>query len=169
MLLTVDDRRNRDSPLSGLPPVPSFHRESVFLDSEYYSQQHRKNETNTSLFRRYLHSHSNAANFGKLLNYQQQSLVRNLDEDWLKNSKNRYMMVKTAYQSPNACRKILVPRISSMIDCIDSVAYAITCGNDKKIRYWDFTSLKKKSYCVNSPHDDEMQYSEEIQGETLVV
>jgi hypothetical protein len=37
------------------------------------------------------------------------------------------------------------------------------------LRFWDFTNLKKKSYCINSPHDDESQYTEEHMGETLVV
>lgn len=51
----------------------------------------------------------------------------------------------------------------------ETVNYAITGGNDKKIRYWDFTGLKKKSYCINSPNDDECQYFEDDLGETLVI
>ena len=47
--------------------------------------------------------------------------------------------------------------------------FRITGGNDKKLRYWDFTNLKKKSYCINSPGDDEQMYFEEHQGETVVV
>ena len=71
----------------------------------------------------------------------------NLDEEWLKHSKNRYMMVKSGYESGNACRKILVPRrYNSMLYNPETVNYAITGGNDRKLRYWDFTSLKKKSY-----------------------
>jgi len=80
------------------------------------------------------------------------------------------MMVKTASESANACRKILIPRCSnSMLDNPDTVTYAITGGNDKKLRYWDFTGLRKKSYCINTPNDDECVYNEEFQGETLVV
>ena len=72
------------------------------------------------------------------------------------------MLVKAAYESSNACKKILIPRISStMLDKTDTVTYAITGGNDKKIRYWDFTGLKKKSYCINSPNDDESVFNEE--------
>ena len=71
-------------------------------------------------------------------------------------------MVKTAFESNNACRKILVPRASqSLIDNPETMTYAITGGSDKKIRYWDFTNLKKKSFCINSPNDDECQYNEE--------
>lgn len=78
-------------------------------------------------------------------------------------------MVKAAYDSNSACRKVIVPRLNSvMLDNIDTAAYAITAGNDKKIRYWDFTGLKK-SYCINSPNDDECHYNEEYMGETLVV
>ncbi len=96
------------------------------------------------------------------MNYQQESLIKNLDEDWLKNSKNRFMNVKTAYESNNACRKVLVPRIgTSLLDRIETSNYAITGGNDRKLRFWDFTHLRKKSYCINSPNDDEMTYSEE--------
>jgi hypothetical protein len=80
------------------------------------------------------------------------------------------MNVKTAYESGNACRKILVPRMgTSLLDRIETTSYAITGGNDRKLRFWDFTNLKKKSYCINSPNDDESTYSEEYQGETLVV
>jgi len=100
----------------------------------------------------------------KLFSLEQQSLLKNLDDEWLKNSKNRFMMVKSAFESPNACRKVYVPR-----DGEGTAAYAITGGNDKKIRFWDFTGLRKKSYCINSPNDDESVYCEEYMGETLVV
>ena len=94
--------------------------------------------------------------------------MKNLDDEWLKNSKNRFMMVKAAFESPNACRKIFVPRIGDG-DGYSTVPYAISGGNDKKLRFWDFTNLKRKSYCINSPNDDESHYSEESMGETLVV
>ena len=66
------------------------------------------------------------------------------------------MMVKNGYESGNACRKVFVPRLSSsLLDKTETVAYAVTGGNDKKLRYWDFSNLRKKSYCINSPNDDE--------------
>jgi hypothetical protein len=80
------------------------------------------------------------------------------------------MNVKTAYESSNACRKILVPRMgNSLLDKIETASFAITGGNDRKLRFWDFTNIKKKSFCINSPNDDEVTYAEENQGETLVV
>lgn len=159
VLLSVDDRLNRENFSGGLPTVPSFLRETVFQQSDnisFSSGGLRKNETNDSLFRRYLQTHQSTKQFNKLMSYQQQSLVKNLDEDWLKNSKNRFMNIKTAYESGNACRKIFIPRASnSLLDKTETCTYAITGGNDKKIRYWDFTGLKKKSFCINSPSDDE--------------
>lgn len=66
------------------------------------------------------------------------------------------MLIKTAYESNNACNKILVPRkFNNLLHNPETVSYAITGGNDKKIRYWDFQNLAKKSYYVNSPLDDE--------------
>lgn len=157
--------------MAGLPTVPSFFRESVFPATEFdYGQAQKKNETNSSLFRRYLQSSTHSQHFDKLLSLQQRSLLKNLDDDWLRDSKNRYSIVKQAYDSGNACRKILVPRVgTSLLSNPETATYAITAGNDKKIRYWDFTGLRGKSYCVNSPNDDECQYEEEYQGETLVV
>jgi hypothetical protein len=83
-------------------------------------------------------------------------LIKNLDEEWLKHSKNRYMLVKSAFESSNACRKILIPRKgNSLLYNPETVNYAITGGNDRKIRYWDLANLKKKSYYINTPNDDE--------------
>ena len=68
-------------------------------------------------------------------------------------------MVKGSNESTNACKKILVPRkCNSLLYNPETVNYAITGGNDRKIRYWDFTGLQKKSYYINSPNDDECQY-----------
>jgi hypothetical protein len=49
------------------------------------------------------------------------------------------MLVKNAFESTNACTKILVPRKynNSLLNNPETVNYAITGGNDKKIRYWD--------------------------------
>jgi hypothetical protein len=110
VLLTVDDRASKESLVSGLPTVPSYYRESVFYDT---SKSIRKNETNNSLFRRYLQTHTNTKYFEKLVSYQQQALIRNLDEDWLKSSNNRFKLVKSAYESGNSCRKVLVPRLNN--------------------------------------------------------
>ena len=79
-------------------------------------------------------------------------------------------MVKASYESGNSCRKVLIPRLSqNLIENTETAPYMITGGNDRKLRYWDFTNLKKKSFCINSPNDDECQYNEEYLGETLVV
>jgi hypothetical protein len=54
-----------------------------------------------------------------------------MDEEWLKHSKNRYMLLKTAYESSNTCRKILVPRkYNNLLHNPETVNYAITGGND---------------------------------------
>lgn len=42
-----------------------------------------------------------------------------------------------------------------------TAGYAITAGNDKKIRYWSFIDPKKQSIIINSPTDDEVQYTQE--------
>jgi hypothetical protein len=70
VLLSVDDRKNKESILGGVPQVPSFLRESWFHIPDFeYGQPSRKNETNSSLLRRYLETHTNSAHFSKLLNY----------------------------------------------------------------------------------------------------
>jgi hypothetical protein len=51
VLLTVDDKKNKDSIISSLPTVPSFYKETfVDLDNPFG----KRNERNSSLFRRYL-------------------------------------------------------------------------------------------------------------------
>lgn len=48
--------------------------------------------------------------------------------------------------------------------------YAITGGNDKKIRYWSFSDPHHASMIINSPTDEEVQYSvEKITKETIIV
>ena len=34
--------------------------------------------------------------------------------------------------------------------------YAITAGNDRKIRYWDLLSPETRSFQLNSPQDEEV-------------
>eukprot|EP00347_Sterkiella_histriomuscorum_P000291 403376447 len=175
ILLTVDDKKNKENIVQTLPQIPSYYKET----SSFYNDQQelpnsqqltKRYENNNSLFRRYLQSNRNSQHFFSLVSLQQSNLIRNLDEEWLKNSKNRYMMVKTGYESGNACRKILVQRkYNSMLHCPDTVSYAITGGNDRKLRYWDFNGLKSKSYQVNTPNDDECQYTSEFAGDVLVV
>ena len=70
VLLSVDDRRNKDSILSGLPVIPSFLKEGQFQVPDYdYGQVIKQNETNSSIMRRYLQTNSNSQHFNKLLSY----------------------------------------------------------------------------------------------------
>lgn len=83
-------------------------------------------------------------------------MIKNLNEEWFKHSKNRYMLVKNAYESSNACTKILTPRkYNNILHNPETVNYVITGGNDKKLRYWDIQGLTKKSYYINTPNDEE--------------
>ena len=87
-------------------------------------------------------------------------------------STQRYKLIHDAYLSPNACRSILVPRnsIQSMLFDGTTSGYAITGGNDKKIRYWSFSDPKNASMIINSPTDEEVQYSvEKVTKETIIV
>jgi len=75
-------------------------------------------------------------------------LITNTDDVFTLMSNKRFHLITEAYKSPNACRSILIPRNSTsslMFDC-DTEDFAITAGNDRKIRYWDLTSLRQKSY-----------------------
>jgi len=55
VLLTVDERKTKESVLGGIPTVPSYFRESLFHVSDYdYGQPQKHAETNTSVLRRYL-------------------------------------------------------------------------------------------------------------------
>jgi len=79
---------------------------------------------------------------------QQANLLKNLDDDWLKSSKNRYSLVKSSYENSNSCTKFIVPRRvtpnsnSNLLYNVETVPYAISTGNDRKLRYWDFSNLK---------------------------
>jgi hypothetical protein len=62
-----------------------------------------------------------------------------LDDYFFDLSKLRFKRISEAFSSPNACRSILVQRDnfqSTMFDN-ETATYAITAGNDKKIRYWN--------------------------------
>ena len=63
-----------------------------------------------------------------------------------------------------------MPRLSQNL-CydLDTAPYAITGGNDKKLRYWDFNDLSRRSYQINTPDDSEVKYSSVDVGNTQVV
>lgn len=64
-----------------------------------------------------------------------------------------------ASESTNACRKILCPRkSSSLLHGTHTVDYAITGGNDKRVRYWSLAEPAQNSYYINTPLNDECQY-----------
>lgn len=75
-------------------------------------------------------------------------------------SRSRFKLLSESYQSPNACRSILIPRNtnSSFAFDGDTSAFAITAGNDRKIRYWDLKDPEKLSYAMNTPSSDEVKY-----------
>lgn len=43
----------------------------------------------------------------------------------------------------------------------ETASYAITGGNDRKIRYWNLQEPELMSYQVNTPNDDEVLYMKE--------
>ena len=43
----------------------------------------------------------------------------------------------------------------------ETANYAITAGNDRKIRYWSLTAPERESYQINSPFNDEVEYLSE--------
>jgi hypothetical protein len=48
--------------------------------------------------------------------------------------------------------------------------YAITAGNDKKIRYWSFNEPQNTSMIINSPNDEEVQYTAaQVTKDTTIV
>ena len=59
----------------------------------------------------------------------------------------------------DSCRKVLVPRKwSNLIQGTLSCDYAITGGNDMKLRYWRLDDLANQSYYINTPLNDECQH-----------
>lgn len=58
---------------------------------------------------------------------------------------------------------MLIPRrYSSLIQGTLSAEYAITGGNDMRLRYWDLKDPENGSYFINTPANDECQYFSEI-------
>jgi len=43
----------------------------------------------------------------------------------------------------------------------ETAGYAITAGNDRKIRYWNLQEPETQSYQINTPYDDEVFYMKE--------
>ena len=83
-------------------------------------------------------------------------MIKNIDLQLLAGTENRFMLLKQAYESQNACRTILVPRYpQSMVFDGETAHFAITGGNDKKIRYWNLDYPEQQSYKINTPRDDE--------------
>ena len=76
-----------------------------------------------------------------------------------KSSKDRYKVLKQSFDSANACRKVLVPRLfNSMLQGTSTADYVITGGNDKRIRCWSLSNPASSSYFINTPDDDEARY-----------
>lgn len=49
-------------------------------------------------------------------------------------------------------------------------SYAITAGNDKKIRYWGINENRNQNMLINSPTDEEVQYTaEKVTKDTTIV
>lgn len=98
-----------------------------------------------------------------LVNSSQIKLTQNLDDELFKASKNRYKLVKQANESPNACRKVLIPRkYPNLLEQNHTLEYAITGGNDMRIRYFNLKNPANLSYYINTPDNDECQYFSEI-------
>lgn len=91
-----------------------------------------------------------------LVSTQQIKMTQNLDDELFKASKARYRLLMQASESSNACRKILVPRkSSSLLQGTLTTDYAITGGNDKKLRYWSLPDPAQNSFYINTPLNDE--------------
>lgn len=100
-----------------------------------------------------------------LVSPQQIRLTQNLDDELFKASRNRYKLVKQANESTNACRKVLIPRrCSNLLQGTMTADYAITGGNDMRLRYWNLAEPAKGSYYINTPNNDECQYFSESVG-----
>lgn len=142
--------------------IPSFLRESAIRDGCSWPE---KSETNQSKYKRYLMQTKSQ------VSTQQIKLTQNLDDELFKASKARYRLLMQASESSNACRKILVPRKStSLLHGTHTVDYAITGGNDMRLRYWSMADPAQNSYYINTPANDECQFhASHVGGGTLYV
>jgi hypothetical protein len=98
--------------------------------------------------------YSKATDFNSIVNDQ----ITNTDDIFIQMSNKRFHLISEAYKSPNACRSILIPRKNyhSLMFDGQTADFAITAGNDRKIRYWDLLSPETRSYQLNSPQDEEV-------------
>lgn len=89
ILIQVSEAMNKDGTVADLPDTcietPSFYRESLIRDNFNWPE---KQETNQTLFRRYL------MQTRSLINTNQIKLTQNLDDELFKASKNRFKLVK---------------------------------------------------------------------------
>ena len=114
-----------------------------------------KRDSNLRMFDRSL-VYSKITDFNQIVDDQ----ITNLDHKFLEMSTQRFKMISEAYKSLYACRTILIPRngYQSLMFDGETARYAITAGNDRKIRYWNLENPEQLSYQLNSPNDDEVQY-----------
>lgn len=86
-----------------VPTIPEFYRESTFKDRKFGTL---KRDTYLGLFHRYL-LNSHSASFHSFVT---QEGMRNLDENYMGMSKDRFKKIAEAKTSPSTCRTILLPR-----------------------------------------------------------
>ena len=123
-----DDQQQRDNISAGVT-IPTFRRKSLIRDASNWPE---KNENNHSLFNRYL------MQTRCLVSSTQLKLTQNQDNEFFKSFKERYRLIKQANESKNACRKVLIPRKNTnFVHGTVTADYAITGGNDMKLRYWN--------------------------------
>ena len=51
-----------------------------------------------------------------------------------------------------------------MVQGTVTVDYAITGGNDMKLRYWNLQNMAENSYYINTPNNEECRYIDEMAG-----
>lgn len=121
--------------------MPEFFRETKFKDRKFGTL---KRDTNLNLFNRsLLNSHSTSFNA-----FMSQDGMRNIDQYYMHLSTERFKRINEAYTSANACRSILLPRdnYQSLMFDNETAGYAITGGNDRKIRYWNLSEPETGSF-----------------------
>jgi len=144
--------------------VPEFFRETNFKDNKFGTL---KRDSNYRIFERSL-LYLNQTKYDAI---SQISGLRNTDTSFMDVSTHRFKRISESYTCPNACRTILIPRDnfqSTMFDN-ETAEFAITAGNDRKIRYWNLYSPETLSYQINSPLDDEVSYIGERLNKTTRV
>ena len=128
------------------PVVPEYIRETNFRDSKFGTV---RRETTLKQFTRQLHSVKNHGVFSDIQSAIQQKLIKNIDSQLMDvSTRQRFKLLHDACKSPNVCRSILVPstRSSRLAKDPNASQYAITGGNDMKIRYWSLNDSSKLSF-----------------------